>query len=121
MSDERERAAHERAQAILLESQRHRQTGCGIELIRLGVNGPWCGAVILPSAKRAGRWQLTLFDERGFCGDGQFPSSLDAIEEAVLNGFDTPYPGLLRMTLASPGFALIPPREELLHFVGGGR
>lgn len=121
MSDERERAAHERAKAILLESQRHQETGCGIELIRLGMDGPWCGAVILPSAKRVGRWQLTFFDEHGFCGDSQFPSSLDAIEEAVLKGFDTPQPGLLRMAFALSEFSLGLPREDLCQFGGGSR
>jgi len=118
MRDQCERAAHERAQLIVLESQRHLEGSCGIELIRLGMDEPWCGAVILPSAKRVGKWQLTFFDEHGFCGDSQFPSCLDAVEEAVLKGFDTPRPGLLRLALALPAFTLGLPREDL-HHLGG--
>ncbi len=48
------------------------------------------GAIVARSAKKPGSYQLTYFDSRGFSGDAQFPSQLEAAREAVEVGYTTP-------------------------------
>ena len=76
------------AKAVVLWHDRSHGKDIPIELLRNGPHGAaWQGVIIAPSAKRSGGWQLSFFDTYGFYGDSQFPSKLDAVEEAMLEGY----------------------------------
>lgn len=45
------------------------------------------GAVIHPSSKRSGEWQVSFWDERGFSGDTTRKTKLDAIKVAIDDGY----------------------------------
>ena len=50
------------------------------------------GAMISPSSKEPGRWQVTWFDERGFIGDASHKTEVDAFKEAYQDGYRVPDP-----------------------------
>lgn len=65
---------------------------------------PWSGAVIHPSTRNPGRWQVTIFDADGFAYDYSEPTQSDAIFEAMRSGHDTIDMGLLDRVGETPRF-----------------
>jgi len=77
----------------------------GVELYReLPEGRGWQGVVISESAKEPGRWQATTFDERGFSGDSSHKTEIEAVGEALFDGYLQPMPGLLDDAVAAPEF-----------------
>jgi len=89
------------AKAIVLRHERDHGADTPIELVRCkhARSTTWRGVVIVPSAKRTGWWQLSFFDACGFYGDSQHPSKVDAVKEAVLEGFVTVSRGRLEQAM----------------------
>jgi len=48
---------------------------------------PWMGAIIHPSSRTAGRWQVSLFDLDGFAYDYSEPTYEQAIDQALMEGY----------------------------------
>ncbi|MHC4707000.1 MAG: Rossmann-fold NAD(P)-binding domain-containing protein, partial [Planctomycetota bacterium] len=77
----------------------------GVELYKdMGEDKGWQGVVIAESTKEPGRWQMTTFDERGFIGDSSYKTEIEAVGEALFDGFINPMPGLLDDAAADPQF-----------------
>lgn len=89
------------AKAIVLRHGRDRGADTPIELLRCKHQGEnnWQGVIITPSAKRPSQWQLSYFDAFGFYGDSQHPSQVDAVEQAVQEGFVTLGHGCLEQVM----------------------
>lgn len=102
--DAYEQASHWLAQMILRKWERAFGADAAVELLHTRGREMLHGVVILPSAKRPGWWQLQRFDVKGFLGDSQFPTKLDAIEEAVLLGYCVIRPGSLQNAMQSGCF-----------------
>jgi hypothetical protein len=51
---------------------------------------PWTGAAIAPSTWKAGRWQVTIFDQDGFAYDYSEATYADAIFQALNEGYRQP-------------------------------
>lgn len=65
---------------------------------------PWVGAVIAPSTKTPGRWQVTFFDSAGFSSDFSETSQTAAVWEVYRDGFRAPDPTLLDEVASTPQF-----------------
>jgi hypothetical protein len=50
---------------------------------------PWVGAIIHPSSRTLGRWQISIFDLDGFAYDYSEKTYQDAIYQALTEGFRT--------------------------------
>jgi len=64
----------------------------------------WHGAIVFPSSKKKGYWQLSYFDKDGFSGDTQYKTENEAIGEAIEEGYKSFKPGLLDKVSAKPEF-----------------
>jgi hypothetical protein len=51
------------------------------------VHRPWVGAIIHPSPKDTGRYQVSIFDDDGFSMDYSEASYRDAIYQAITEGY----------------------------------
>ncbi len=118
MLSEKEHHAQHRACLLLEQVERRHGADYGVELLCRCDRGV-CGAVVVRSTKKSGWWQLTFFDENGFLGDSQFPSALDAVEEAVLNGCTALHSGLLEWAIRRPTFRGCDPGVSALALAQG--
>ena len=88
-------------QALAMDIIRKHDHDCGadrpieLEQCRAGPGIRWQGAVIIPSAKYCGRWQLQVFDARSLLHDHQHDSRVAAVAAAVKRGFRVYAPGIL--------------------------
>lgn len=91
------------AKAVVYWHDRRHGADTPIELLKKGqYSGAWQAVIIVPSAKRAGWWQLSFFDDYGFYGDSQHPSKLDAVEEAMSESYYILSRGQLERAMKNP-------------------
>jgi hypothetical protein len=75
---------------------------------------PGHGAVIHPSSKNPGQWQVTRFDHDGFSGDTQYKEREAALRELKRDGYDQPGDQLSNLS-ATERFAT---GNEKTHLIG---
>lgn len=56
----------------------------------LGKPGQNIGVIIAPSTKEPGKFQVTRWDDRGFSGDTQSKTEIEAVKESYLDGYRAP-------------------------------